>query len=306
MSQSITFYDRMELRHLRYFVVAAQHEHFGRAARALSIVQPALSKQIAQLEEEVGAPLFERLPRRVRLTASGASFWQDARAILQQVVGAAERARDVRKGRIGTLRVGFVETVGYGRTFPKIVQRFRQKYPEVKLELVQRTSADQGDLLREEQLDAGFLFHKAVNGPRLEGIEMAREGILLAMPKVHRLARRGRLDLTDFRNEPFVWIGRAVSPPFHDLVFAACARRGFAPRIVQEGTTDAANLSLVAAQVGVSICVASAQAWKPHDVVLRSVGGLEEKVILSVPWPGGNANPALQHFLMVVREVVSS
>lgn len=295
----------MQLRHLRYFVVAAHHEHFGRAAKALSIVQPALSKQIAQLEEKVGTPLFERLSRSVRLTAAGHSFWQDANTILQQVDRAAERARDVGKGRVGLLRIGFVETVGYGKLFPKIVQRFRQKHFAVKLDLAQQTSATQGELLREGKIDVGFLFHQAVNAPAFEGIEIAREEILLAMPSGHPLARKRRLDLKDFKDESFVWINRAVSPPFYDLVFAACARRGFVPRIVQEGTTDAANLSLVAAQVGVSLCIASALTWKPPEVVLRRVAGLEEKVHLSIVWSETNRNPALPYFLSTVRGVAT-
>ena len=99
----------MELRHLRYFVAVGEEQHYGRAARRLRVAQPALSRQIQDLEEEVGFKLFERLPRGVKLSAAGQLFLQDARRILQEVNEAAARAGRVARGLSGTLRVGFAE-----------------------------------------------------------------------------------------------------------------------------------------------------------------------------------------------------
>lgn len=292
----------MELRHLRYFVATAELEHFGRAAARLSIVQPALSKQIRQLEAELGTALFERLPRGVRLTAAGRGFLDDARALLQQADAAAQRARDTAAGRAGKLRVGFVDTAIYHAVLPRIFHAFRQRYAAVQLELVQQTSFLQGDALRNHALDIGFVFHRPGNLPTLARHPVARDPIVLAAPAKHPLARRRSVRLAELKDEPFVWIPRAVSPPFYDAVFSACARHGFAPRIVQEGQTDLTILSLVAAGAGLSFCVASAAQRKPRELALVRISDFELIVQLEAIWRTDGTNPALPHFLSVVRE----
>jgi DNA-binding transcriptional LysR family regulator len=291
----------MELRHLRYFVTTAELEHFGRAAARLSIVQPALSKQIRELEAEVGTPLFERLPRGVRLTAAGRAFLTDARAVLQQTEAAAQRARDVGRGRAGRLRVGFVDTAIYHPVLPRIFRDFRRQQPGVDLELVQQPSLAQGELLRTGALDAGFVFHHPAHLPTLAHHFVAADPIVLAVPAPHPFARRRGVRLAELKDENFVWIPRALSPRFHDGVHAACARHGFAPRIVQEGSSDVAILSLVAAGVGLSFCVGSVAHRKPKNVRLVRLPDLRMTVQLDAIWRTDHANPALPPFLALVR-----
>ena len=291
----------MELRHLRYFVVAAQLEHFGRAAARLSIVQPALSKQIRELEVEVGTALFERLPRGVRLTAAGRAFLEDAGRLLDEARRATERAREVGHGRAGRLRVGFVDTAIYHAVLPRLIERFRREFPAVRLDLAQQPSVVQGELLRNGELSLGFVFHRPENLPALGTHPIVSEPIVLAVPRRHHLATRRQVKLAELKDEPFVWIPRAVSPPFYDGIFAACARHGFAPRIVQEGQTDLTILSLVATGVGLSFCVASARHRKPEDVALVRVADLKMTVRLEAAWRTDDANPALAHFLSAVR-----
>src|SRR5258708_21881646 len=101
----------MELRHLRYVVAVGEEQHYGRAARRLRFAQPALSRQIQDLEEEIGFKLFDRLPRGVKISAAGKCFLEDARRVLQQANEAVTRARRVASGQSGTLRVGFVESI---------------------------------------------------------------------------------------------------------------------------------------------------------------------------------------------------
>jgi DNA-binding transcriptional LysR family regulator len=293
----------MELRHLRYFVTTAQLEHFGRAAARLSIVQPALSKQIRELEEEIGTPLFERLPRGVKLTAAGRAFLEEAERVLQDVDAASQRARDVAQGKIGGLRVGFVDTAIYHSIVPRVFHEFRQRWPAVDLELIQQPSAAQGELLRAGSLDVGFVFHHPANLPPLAAQFITVDPIQLAVPTAHGLARRRQVRLNELKNEPFVWIPRALSPNFHDAIFAACARHGFTPHVVQEGNTDLTLLSLVAAGAGLTFCVASAKARKPADVTLLKVTDLKLTVRLDAIWRTDNPNPALPHFLALVRSI---
>jgi DNA-binding transcriptional LysR family regulator len=109
----------MELRHLRYFVGVGEEQHFGRAAERLHIAQPALSRQIQDLEKEIGVPLFERLPRGVKLSAAGRVFLEDSRRILAEVQEAARRAEQAARGLNGTLRVGFVESISWHGIVPE-------------------------------------------------------------------------------------------------------------------------------------------------------------------------------------------
>jgi hypothetical protein len=120
----------MELRHLRYFMVVGEEQHYGRASRRLRVAQPALSRQIQDLEDEIGFKLFDRLPRGVKLSAAGKLFLEDARRILQAVSEATARAARVARGQSGTLRVGFPENASWHGVVPDSFRRFRERYPE--------------------------------------------------------------------------------------------------------------------------------------------------------------------------------
>ncbi len=147
-----------EWKDLRYFVGVAEEEHYGRAAERLHVAQPALSRQIQDLEKEIGFPLFDRLPRGVRLSAAGKLFLTDVRRILQEVEEAKLRAERVAKGMAGTLRIGFMETVSWHGALPEALRRFRKRQPDVELQLHAMRSLLQIEGVRSGRLDAGFIF----------------------------------------------------------------------------------------------------------------------------------------------------
>lgn len=296
----------MELRHLRYFVAAAELEHFGRAAQRLGIVQPALSKQIRELEEEIGTPLFTRLKRGVRLTAAGRDFCAEAQALLARIPPAVQRARAIAQGRLGQLKIGFVDTVVYHPGWSRIIDRFRRQHPEVRLDLVQHPSLEQGELLRSGAIDAGFVYHQPSTLATLCHHRLLAEKIVLAAPARHPLARQRTVKLTALRDESFVWIPRALSPPYYDLIFSACAARGFAPRIVQEGRSDSAILSLVAAGAGLTFCLASTRYRLPQGVKLIALSDLSPRVHLDLVWRSDHTNPTLPHFLALAQDATLS
>src|SRR6201997_3264143 len=146
---------RMELRHLRYFVAVGEEQHYGRAAERLGIAQPALSRQIQDLEKELGFPLFDRLPRGVKLSAAGKLFLSDARRILLEVEEAKLRAERVATGKAGTLRVGFVEALSWHGVVPDSFRRFRRRQPDVELDLHPMLSNQQMEAVRCCKIDAG-------------------------------------------------------------------------------------------------------------------------------------------------------
>ena len=163
----------MELRHLRYFVAVGEEQHYGRASRRLRVAQPALSRQIQDLEEEVGFKLFERLPRGVKLSAAGKLFLEDARRILQEVNEAAARAAAWLAVRSGTLRVGFTENASWHGVVPDSFRRFREQQPDAELQLQPASSLEQLDAIRSGRLDAGFVNFMPKTDPELEQLPVA-------------------------------------------------------------------------------------------------------------------------------------
>src|SRR6267154_1207913 len=149
----------MELRHLRYFVEVGEEQHFGRGAQRLRVAQPALSRQIQDLEDEIGFKLFDRLPRGVKISAAGKSFLEDARRILQQVNEATARAKRVAHGQSGILRVGFTESASWHGVVPESFRKFRQEQPEAELQVNPLSSLEQFEAVRSGRLDAGFIFN---------------------------------------------------------------------------------------------------------------------------------------------------
>src|ERR1700750_1830069 len=167
----------MELRHLRYFVVVGEEQHYGRASRRLRVAQPALSRQIQDLEEEVGFKLFERLPRGVKLNAAGELFLQDARRILQEVGEAVVRAARVARGQSGTLRVGFAENASWGGVVPDSFRRFREQRPDAVLPLQPAASLEQLEAIRAGRLDGGFVNFMPKSDPELDQLPVAIQHI---------------------------------------------------------------------------------------------------------------------------------
>ncbi len=174
----------MELRHLRYFVAVGEEQHYGRAAQRLRVAQPALSRQIQDLEDEVGFKLFERLPRGVKLSVAGKLFLEDARRILQQVNEAAERAARVARGQSGTLRIGFTENASWHGVVPDSLRKFRERQPDAELQLHPAGSVDQVEDIRSGRVDAGFVFNLPKNDEELDQLPVAMQHVELAAPKV--------------------------------------------------------------------------------------------------------------------------
>lgn len=293
----------MELRHLRYFVAVGEEQHYGRAARRLHVAQPALSRQVQDLESEIGFQLFDRLPRGVRLSAAGKSFLADARLILQQVSEATVRAGRVARGLAGTLRVGFTESASWHGVVPDSFRQFRVGQPDAELQLSPLSSLDQVHALRSGRLDAGFIFNMQTD-PELDQLKAASQQLVLAAPKGHPLTRLKRLRLRDLTDADFVWFPRRQSPTYYDRLMQACAHGGLnAPRVVQEAVDQATLLSLVTCRLGVAF-VSDATRWRcPKDVVLRPVVDLVLPITFSLVWRKDNTSPLLARFVADVRQL---
>ncbi|MGH7583713.1 MAG: LysR family transcriptional regulator [Gemmatimonadales bacterium] len=287
---------------MRYFLAVGEEQHFGRGAARLHLAQPALSRQIQDLEKDIGFQLFERLPRGVRLSAAGKLFLEDARRILQDIDEATVRASRVALGYAGTLRVGFTENASWRGVVPDSFRRFREARPEADLQVRPSPSLEQLEAIRSGRIDAGFVFNVPRPDPDLELLPVAVQHIELAALRRHSLAKRKTLRLRDLIDAPFVWFPRRESPALYDRLMEQCFRGGLkSPRIVQEGLDEATILSLVATGLGVGWVLGTARRRCPKDVVIIPVTDVKIELPLALAWKRGNPSPLLASFVKEVQ-----
>jgi DNA-binding transcriptional LysR family regulator len=294
----------MELRHLRYFVVVGEEQHYGRASRRLRVAQPALSRQIQDLEEEVGFKLFDRLPRGVKLSVAGKLFLEDARRILQAVSEATARAAHVARGQSGTLRVGFTENASWHGVVPDSFRLFREQQPDAELQLQPAASLEQLDAIRSGRLDAGFANFMPKVDQELDQLAVAVHHLELAVPKRHPLTKLKKLRLRELTDALFIWFPRRASPAFYDRLMHECYRGGLkSPRIVQEGLNEATILSLVSTGLGVGWVLGSARWRCPETVAILPVVDLNVPLRLTLAWRRDNTSPLLARFIGEVKRL---
>jgi len=294
----------MELRQLKYFVAVAELEHFGKASDLLHVVQPALSRQVKQLEEEIGVELFERMPRGVRLTAAGKALLEQGRGLLSEADRIILKTRLVGQGKAGYLRIGFSDGATYGPAMPTILRQFRTRAPQVVLELVPSGSFAQFDLIEQGSINLGFVYWLPDN-PVIEFAPLTNEKLLLAVANSHPLAKNKRVRLRDLAEQPFVWFPRSQSPPYYDLVLSQCHRAGLTLNVVQDAINESTMLSLVAAGIGATFITEFAKHRKPDQVSLIPVQDFDASLSLKAIWRKDDQTPALKEFASVVKMYAS-
>lgn len=293
--------DDIELRHLRYFVAVAEELHFGRAARRLGITQPPLSLQIQQLEANLGVSLFERTNRRVELTAAGRTLLDEGRQLLADFASVTDATRRAARGETGTLTVAFVASVMF-LTLPRIIRRFRQEFPSVRLELREISSGAQIVALRAGELDIGFL-REPPRDTELVTETMMKEHLVLAVSKRRAAASRKPLRLIDVANDDFVLFPRDLAPGLHAQVLALCAEAGVHPRIVQTSRELYTTISLVEADMGVTIIPASVQQLVSRNVRYFPIRSPNAVTRVDAAWRADNRSTVLPAFLDMARSV---
>ena len=297
----------MELRHLRYFVAVAEELHFGRAARRLHIAQPPLSRQIRDLERDVGTPLFERRPRGVELTPAGRAFLPEARLTLAQAERAQRTAQRAAMGETGRLRVGFVEAAADTGILPDVLSFFRMHLPSIGLSLFEMDSLQQAEAFRDGRIDLGLLSSIPPDAGRwLQAEVVHREPLVLAMPPAHPLAGRKRFALRDLAGESFVLIPRYVGPALHDDIIARCREADFSPRVAQEAAGWHTIVSLVSAGVGVAFVPMSFAQAERSGVAYRPVRDLSVSLDLAAVWKQGEKSPVRERFVIALRAVAGA
>jgi DNA-binding transcriptional LysR family regulator len=292
---------RLDIRQLRSFVAVAHGLSFSRAAQHLHLSQPALSTQIKSLEEHLGARLFERNRRTVRLTPAGIALLADAESLLQQIADAELRVARISTGDVGHLRIGFVASATLA-IVPAIVLAFRRQYPGVDLELKNLPTVQQVEALRNGTLDAGFVRMPLAEG----GLAVTRihsEAFALVLPRSHRFARAQDPALEEFAHEPFIAYGRRWAPSFYDLWTGICEKAGFVPTVVQETAEMSTALALVAAGLGVAILPEGITRGHRHLVSVKPLEREKIRSEIGIATLATRQTTLLQHLIATAKQV---
>jgi len=296
----------MELRHLRYFVVTAEAQHFTRAAELLGMAQPPLSQQIRQLEQEVGTPLFDRTGRGVVLNDAGHAFLVCAQDILQRAQAAVQTAQRAARGEVGELTLGFTESASFNSVVTELIRQYRQQYPDVEMTLSQGDSESLVAQLREGTIDAAFVRPPfALDGglafPQLAFTQLAEEPLVVALPLGHALARRKRLAPKDLTQERFILYSRKSGYGLSADIMAACRQHGLNPLIGQRAPQLSSAVNLVAAGMGVAVVPASLRHLRPDGVVYRPFALDWPRAVLGLAVRGNAPGGRVENLLRLAK-----
>jgi DNA-binding transcriptional LysR family regulator len=292
----------MELRHLRYFVAVAEALSFTKAAEKLHTSQPSLTRQVQDLEEEIGVRLLTRSKQRVSLTEEGVAFLDDAKKLLTHAMAIVESVREMGHRETKPLNVGYVSNLFY-ELLPGTLTAFRQKLPLVPVNLFDLSFGDQLAALETGVLDLGFVgLREPIEKRGLRFRAIASYETVVALPKQDPLARNTVVDLKDLAPRFFIGMTEGSYPDYRKWLMMTGREAGFAPKVLQDVTLERTMIHTVAAGLGVAL-VPKQLNKLPHDnVVFRPITP-PIRTEGCVAWKGDDLAPSLQAYLEIVERV---
>jgi DNA-binding transcriptional LysR family regulator len=292
----------VELRHLRYFVAVAQARNFTRAAEALRIAQPPLSRQVQQLEDELGLDLIEAGSRPLRLTEAGRLFFEQAVQVLERVDEMKAMVARLHESDRSRFSMGFVASTLYGR-LPEVIRSYRAARPSVELVLLEMTSVEQIAALKEGRIDVGF-GRIPFDDPALIRQLLRNEKLLAAVPDNHAVLRRaGALRLADLAVIPLIVYPRAPRPSYADQVLSLFREAGLKPPFVHEVRELQTALGLVAAEEGFCLVPASVETLRRDNVTYRPLDAVDAVSPIIMSSRKGDRSPEITLILRLVRQM---
>lgn len=290
-----------EFRRLKHFIAVAEELHIGRAAVRLHMSQPPLSRSIHQLEESLGVELFVRTPQGVELTNEGEVFLKEARKILQLVDRACEFTTQAKRGEIGRLVIGYYGSAIFN-VLPRLMARFKSRYPSVELSTHNMNKGEQIQALRDHRIHIGFIRY-AGNEPDIMTQTVVRESMQVALPASHPLASAASIAIEQLINEPLIIFPHSPRPSFADHVIAECRKAGFVPNIAQEADDAVTCIALVSAGFGVSMVPQSLVNLRMPDVVYKPLTPDILMSDLSCIYLADRRAPVLDAFLNSLKDI---
>jgi DNA-binding transcriptional LysR family regulator len=287
--------ENVELRHLRYFTVLAEELSFGDAAKRLHITQPSLSLQIQSLEQTIGAELFVRRPH-VRLTKAGDALLTRAKPILDQTDDAIKLARNVAQGKEGILRMGVVPSALLVSSLPRAIRRFREHFPGVELRLLEMSTVNQFEALRIGRIDAGLIRQPPKNMEYAFEI-VAKEKLMVVLPASHPQAKKSRVTLSRFADDPWILFPRSVNINLYDHMQKIFRKAGITPNVVQEASDIQTQVSLVESGLGITVVPAGVRRIQIPGVVYHDLSPKSSSTTIAFFWREDQSTPMIQGLL---------
>ena len=290
----------MELRHLRYFEAVAEHLHFGRAAEALMTAQPSLSRQIIQLEEELGVRLFDRANKHVELTSVGRLFLVDTKRTLAAADASIRHVRESADGSRGELRLGFLGGAMM-LVLPIVLREYRRRFSGVRVEPHALPYSQHLTALLAGTIDIAWTI--AAADPEIVSQTVAQDRMLVVLPANHTLVANDGVDIADFVDETLIVIARSVSPRLFDATINICLTRGYRPKNVIEVLEEQTVLGLVAAEFGIAIV--------PHPWSVIRIPGIVFRpypnalfIDEALSWRRDRETPIVRAFVATAMEIL--
>ncbi len=291
---------QLELRHIRYFLAVAEVLHFRKAAEMLFISQPGLSRQIKEMEDNLGIKLFDRHNREVKLTHTGLYLKEELSKSLKNLDTIINHAKLLEDGKDGKLNFGYVGSA-MQKVIPEILLQFTKNYPSVLFSLKEMDNNKQIEGLLAQDIDIGFVRLDRI--PRgLESHPVLKESFCLVLPKDHPINTSTFKNLSQFKKEHFILFDPDYSASYYEKVMNIFDGSGFNP-IVSHNTIHAGSIyKLVENNFGVSIVPKSLISETNSNIKFIELNKIKQRTILSAIWNKDNQNPILNNILSLIKK----
>src|ERR1017187_3933411 len=288
----------MDLRHLRYFVAVAEALSFTKGAKKLHLAQPSLTRQIRDLEDEIGVRLLDRTKQKVSLTDEGRSFLLDAKRVLHLAEEIVESVQHLNRREITVLNIGYVANLFYD-LLPVTLASFQRSFPAVPINLFDMTCGDQFRALKDGKIDCGFVGpHEAVEELGFKFRSIASYETVAALAKNNPLAKKSVIKLGELKLLFFIGMSEASYPGYRGWLKQTCQRVGFSPRVLQDVEIERTLIQAVAAGLGVALLPDQVRKLPHENVVFRP---LTPRVMTEscIAWKGDNPSTALKAYVNI-------
>ena len=294
----------MELRHLRYFVAVAEELNFTRAAEKLHLAQPSLTRQIHNLEEELGVTLLDRTKNQVSLTQEGVSFLVEAKRLVALSVESMKSVQRFSRGESSQLNLGYLFKFNFNLLSATLKTSY-QNYPEIVVNLFDMSPAEQIRALEERKIDLGFVGLRPPengNGSAALGWEcVARHNVVVVLATHHPLAKKNKVNIADIKTLFFVTMSEASHPGSRAWLNSLCKPAGFTPRVLQDVEFEAGIMTFVAEGLGVALAREQIKNLPHPGVVFRPVADAVQ-ADYGIAWHRDNRSKALAQYIDIVKK----
>jgi LysR family transcriptional regulator, benzoate and cis,cis-muconate-responsive activator of ben and cat genes len=294
----------MELRHLRYFVAVAEELNFTRAAEKLRLAQPSLTRQIHNLEDELGVRLLDRSRNQVSLTEEGRSFLVDARRLVVLSLESVKSVQRFSRGESEQLNIGYLFKFNFD-LLPVTLAAFYQTRPETSVNLFDMSPAEQLRALEVRKIDLGFVGLRppaaSKNTTVLAWECVARHKVVVVLPETHPLAKKNKIKITDLKSLFFVAMSEQTHPGSRDWLSGICQEAGFTPRILQDVDLESGLMTFVAEGLGVTLAREQIKNLPHPGVVFRPLA-IAAKADYWIAWHRENHSKALLQYIEAVKK----